>query len=221
MSLSVTALADSQQPPSPVASEPSTAQLPALTSRASRDDQRSEVVDPSWAGPTGIVAAVPASRAGDIGMAASAVGRPTGGPSRGLRAAVFMTAAAAIGVAIALVVLGIRPSAPHGAVASASAAPSGPPPGLRPISVSSASLAVGSAPYKIDLLAVAPCWIKVQSGTRVLFAGTLAPGQSHHIQLQGPASVELGSAGGHLVLTFWGHHFNLVPPVAPYSFVFS
>ena len=171
--------------------------------------------------PTGIVPVSRSPRADDIGMAPVGARRRSAGPSRGLRAAVFMTATAAIGVAIAIVVLGIQPTSPGGPPASASPAAPGPPPGLTTTSSNSANVAVGSAPYRIQFLAAGPCWVQVTSGSRTLFAGTLQPGQGRQFDLQGPARVELGSTGGRLALTYWGHAFNLVPPGAPYTYTFS
>ena len=133
----------------------------------------------------------------------------------------FLTAVAVVAVVIALVVLGIRPSSSAGPAADAAQPTTAPPAGLTLTSPSSARLAVGATPYTLEVGAKSPCWVQVRSGTRVLFAGTLSSGQNHTLQLQGPAEVELGSSGGSLALTFGGHHFNLVPPAAPYTYSLS
>lgn len=223
MSLAVTTLAGGAGfTGAPSIPDPVTAELPALANgRGARDIS-------GWAGSegsrdiTGIVPAVQPS-SDDIGVARSASpsARSSAPVSRRLRAAVYLTAAAAIAVAVALAVLGVRPSAPNVATAAASIPSTGSPHGLTTTSPTSASLAVGGTTYSIEVMAASPCWVQIQVGTRTVFAGTLQAGQSHRLDLRGPAQVQLGSSGGRLALTYFGRHFNLIPPAAPYSYSFT
>jgi cytoskeletal protein RodZ len=72
--------------------------------------------------------------------------------------------------------------------------------------------AVAEGAFSIDLSATEPAWVRVTSGEKTLFIGTLEPGQARALQSPGPARLRVGNAGG-LEVRWNGKYIGPIGPI--------
>lgn len=150
-------------------------------------------------------------------------------PSRAVRMALTLTTLTAVAAGAGLVFLGgamtgtksgaamaadahARPSASPGALSA---------PALTITSPSSATYQAGTGPFLLDVSALAPCWVQIEDAAgHTLWAGTLSAGEHHFLSTRATTQVVLGSAGGRITVSSGGHHAQLTPPSAPYTYTF-